>query len=76
MISVRGTYENGLVRLDRKIKTHKRSKVIVTFLEEASESVEKRLTTKDFSFSSSREKTNRYKESISESIIEERRAER
>ena len=43
MISVKGTYENGLVRLDRKIKTHKKSKV---------------------------------KESISESIIEERRAER
>lgn len=76
MNSVSGTYENGLVRLDKKIKSGKKSKVIVTFLEEVSESVEKRLTAKDFSFSSSREKTSRFKGSISESIIEDRKVER
>jgi hypothetical protein len=75
MLSVKGTYENGAVRLDSKIILRKKSKVIITFLEEDPESDETRLTASDFSFNTSREKTNRFKESISETIIDDRRIE-
>ena len=75
MIAVNGVYENGLVRLDKKIKARKSSKVIVTFLDEELQNKSKRLSTKDFSFLSSREKSKRYKGSLSDSVIEDRKAE-
>lgn len=75
-LSVSGTYENGMVRLDSKIKSVKKSKVIITFLEEVTESNETRLTASDFSFNLSREKTKQFKGSIAESIIDDRRIER
>lgn len=76
MLSVKGTYENGAVRLDSKINYRKKSKVIVTFLEEDPESDENNLIISDFSFHVSREKTKRFKGSISESLLEDRRIER
>jgi hypothetical protein len=75
MIAFHGTYENGVVKLDEKIPALKKSKVIVTFLEEASKNSEANvLKFEQFSFSESREQTNRFKGSIADSIIEERRA--
>lgn len=76
MISVSGIYENGKIKLDKHIKSRKKSRVIVTFLDEMVENDEKTLTKEDFSFKSSRAKTKRYKGSVSDSIVEERRAER
>jgi predicted DNA-binding antitoxin AbrB/MazE fold protein len=75
MIAVNGVYENGVVRLDTKIKARKSSKVIVTFLDEEMQNKSKRLSTKDFSFLVSREKSKRYKGSLSDSVIEDRKAE-
>ena len=75
MIAVNGVYENGLVRLDRRIRTKKNVKVIVTFLDEELQSESKRLTLKDFSFLKSREDSKRYKGSLSDVIIEDRKAE-
>ena len=76
MIAVNGTYENGIVKLDRQIRAKKSVKVIVTFLDDEVQNDSKRLTKMDFSFNKSRESSKRYKGSLSESIIEDRQAER
>ncbi len=76
MLTVSGTYENGSIRLDERIQSKRKMKVIVTFLEESIPSDAKRLKATDFSFHTSREKTKRFKGSLSESIIEDRRADR
>ena len=75
MISVNGIYENGIVHLDRRIQAKKAIKVIVTFLDEELTANAKRLTTKDFSFLKSREKSKRFKGSLSDAVIEDRKAE-
>lgn len=71
MIAIEGIYENGKVRLNRKIQTKKAMKVIVTFLED-NDSNNNRLSIADFSFLKSRKKSKRYKGTISDSVIEER----
>jgi hypothetical protein len=75
MIAVNGTYENGIIRIDRRIQAKKNVKVIVTFLDEELHNDSKRLKIKDFSFLKSREKSKRYKGSLSEAVIEDRKAE-
>jgi hypothetical protein len=75
MIAVSGIYENGIVRLDRSIRAKKTIKVIVTFLDEELTENTNRLTTKDFSFLKSREKSKRFKGSLSDAVIEDRKAE-
>lgn len=75
MIAINGIYENGLIRLERPIQAKKTIKVIVTFLDEEITENNNRLTTNDFSFSKSREKSKRYKGSLSDAVIEDRKAE-
>ena len=75
MIAVNGVYENGIVRLDRQIQAQKKMKVIVTFLDEELAENTHRFTTKDFSFLKSREKSKRFKGSLSDAVIEDRKAE-
>jgi hypothetical protein len=74
MIAVNGTYENGIVRLDRQIRARKSVKVIVTFLDEDLQNDPKRLTLKDFSYLKSREKSKRFTGSLSDAVIEERKS--
>jgi predicted DNA-binding antitoxin AbrB/MazE fold protein len=74
MIAVNGVYENGVVRLDRKIRAKKKMKVIVTFLDEEISNEPKRLKIEDFSFLESREKSKRYTGSLSDAVVEERRS--
>ena len=75
MLSLNGTYENGIIHLDRKFKTNNVMRVIVSFPDEEIINDSKRLTTGDFSFKKSREKSKRYTGSISDSVIEDRRGE-
>jgi hypothetical protein len=75
MIAVNGIYENGEIKLEKKIDSKITRKVIVTFLEEEPSNDSTRLTLKDFSFHTSRKKTKGYKGNLSESVIEERRKE-
>jgi len=75
MIAVSGIYENGIVRLDRRIQASKTIKVIVTFLDEELTTNVNRLSTNDFSFLKSREKSKRFKGSLSDAVIEDRKAE-
>lgn len=75
MITVNGVYENGIVRLDRKVRSKKKMKVIVTFLDEELQNEPKRLKVKDFSFLASREKSKRFIGSLSDAVIEDRKSE-
>jgi hypothetical protein len=75
-IAVNGIYKNGKVHPDRRIQSEKPIKVIVTFLDEEFPEIEKRLAVKDFSFLDSREKSKRFNGSLSDAVIEDRKAER
>ena len=75
MIAVNGIYENGEIRLDRRIQTKKPIKVIVTFLDEELTNDSKRLITDDFTFLKSREISKRFKGSLSDTVIDERKEE-
>jgi hypothetical protein len=75
MIAIKGTYENGVIRLDKKIQANKSVKVIVTFLDEEVQNDSKRLSIKDFSFQRARDKSKKYKGSLSDAVIEDRKSE-
>lgn len=75
MITVNGVYENDIVRLDRRNRTKKKMKVIVTFLDEELSDEPKRLKIEDFSFLEAREKSKRFKGPIADAVIEYRKSE-
>lgn len=75
MITIEGTYQNGIVKLDKEITSKKPVKVIVTFLEDTETSSEKRLTLDDFSFAKGQEILKDYKGSLADEVIRERRSE-
>lgn len=70
MTTVKGTYFNGQLKLDKHVKTRKPAKVTVIFEEENNS---KRLSLSDFSFLESQELLKDYKGSFSDEVIEERR---
>lgn len=76
MTEVAGTYQNGVLKLDREYISKDPVKVIVTFLEEPAEDelAEKRLSLADFSLLKGREILKNYSGSISDAVIEERRS--
>lgn len=76
MLSVKGVYENGEVRLKEKIPTPGEGEVpvIVTFLEEIAEEKPRKLDLNQFSFNRSKKLLKDYKGSLSEAVIEERRS--
>lgn len=75
MVTIEGTYQNGIVKLDREFSSKKPVKVIVTFLEEVEIISEKRLMLADFSFAKSQKALEDYKGSFSDEVINERRSE-
>jgi hypothetical protein len=75
MIAIKGTYENGVIRLDKKMQAKKPVKVIVTFLDEEVQNDSRRLSLNDFSFQRARDKSKRFKGSLSDAVIEDRKNE-
>ena len=75
MLTLVGTYINGYLKLYKEYTTEQPVKVIVTFLEEVQNNSEKELVLADFSFSKSKKNLENFKGSLSETVIEERRAE-
>jgi len=73
MIQVSGTYNNGNILLDETITVDKPVKVIVTFVDQDFDILEKRLTLNDFSFLKSREQLKGVKGNVSDAVITERR---
>jgi len=74
MLSVKGVYENGEVKLKEKIPTPGEVPVIVTFLEEIEEEKPQKLDLDQFSFNRSKELLKDFKGSLSDAVIEERRS--
>ncbi len=72
MLALKGIYENGIVTLEKPLKTDKKMEVIVTFLEEENDR-DKILSLKDFSFMETRQKTSKYNFSLSNAVLEERK---
>ncbi len=75
MLTLEGTYQNGRLKLDKKLFTKKPIKVKVTFLEEINDESENTICLSDFSFSKSRKNLQVFKGSFVDSLIEERRKE-
>ena len=73
-MAVRGTYQNGYVKLEEEVSFNDPVEVIVTFLAEEKKTPEKRLTLEDFSFAESQEALKDYKGSFSNTVIDERRS--
>ncbi|MDQ1353854.1 MAG: hypothetical protein QG657_4161 [Acidobacteriota bacterium] len=74
MLSVKGLYEHGTVKLDEKVPITMDTPVIVTFLEDVEEEEIKTINLDDFSFNRAREILKDYKGSLSDAVIEERRS--
>jgi hypothetical protein len=74
MLSVKGLYEHGTVKLDEKVPITMETPVIVTFLEDVEEEETKTINLGDFSFNRAREILKDYKGSLSDAVIEERRS--
>lgn len=74
MLAVKGIYQDGRVMIQENIQTMKPVKVIVTFLEELDVPKANKLNLELFSFDKSRKILENYKGSLSDAVIEERRA--
>ncbi len=74
MLSLKGIYENGEVKLKEKIAVTGEVPVIVTFLEELEDEEPQKLDLDEFSFNRSKELLKDYKGSLSDAVIEERRS--
>ena len=66
MLAVLGTYQNGIVKLDKEVPSSNPLKVIVTFLEEIDNQSHKPLSLLDFSFSKSQKNLENFKGSFSD----------
>jgi len=75
MIAIKGIYEDGKIRLERDVQADRALKVIVTFLDEDWKDKRNKLSFHQFSFLKARKKTKGLDSSLSEEIIQERRAE-
>ena len=80
MLALTGTYYNGNVILEEKIKSEKPLKIIVTFIEEDTlhytedkRKREKNLKVSDFSFLEAQDLLKNFKGSLSKTVIEERK---
>lgn len=74
MLSIRGVYENGEIKIKEKVSITRETPVIITFLEDMPEKETKKLDISEFSFNRSRDILKDYKGSLSDAVIEERRS--
>jgi hypothetical protein len=74
MLSVRGVYENGEIKIKEKVSITRETPVIITFLEDLPEEETKKLDISEFSFNRSKDILKDYKGSLSDAVIEERRS--
>ena len=72
MITVVGTYQNGIVKLDKDYHSNNPVKVIITFIDDVHASPERQLSMSDFSFSKSQKNLESFKGSFGDAVIEER----
>ena len=73
MVAVAGTYQNGILILEKEYKSNFPMKVIVTFLDDINSELENEKLLSDFSFQKSQQNLINFKGSLSDEIIEERK---
>ncbi|MBF0546570.1 MAG: hypothetical protein HQM08_19140 [Candidatus Riflebacteria bacterium] len=73
MLTVKGIYKKGEVILLNNVEFDKQMDVLITFLDDLEKTPEEKLKAENFSFSKSRQLLAKYKGSLSQAIIEERR---
>ncbi len=73
MLTIKGIYENGEVKLLTPVLAKKKIDVIITFLEDVKLENERKLDFSKFSFDKARNLLKDYKGNLSDAIIEERR---
>jgi len=73
MIALAGTYQNGIVKLEKEISSEHPLRVIVTFLDDVTISSKQRLSLSDFSFAQSQKTLEDFLGSLSNTLIDERR---
>ena len=73
MVAVAGTYQNGILILEKEYKSNFPIKVIVTFLDDINSELENEKLLSDFSFQKSQQNLINFKGSLSDEIIEERK---
>lgn len=74
MLTVKGSYKKGEVKLLSNVEFDTQMDVLITFLDDVEIIKKEKPIKKKFSFKKSRELLSNYKGSLSESIIEERRS--
>lgn len=74
MLSVKGAYKDGKVIIREEIKPEKPVNVIVTLLEEVKTPDVRKLDINEFFFKNAKKLFEGYKESLSDTIIEEGRS--
>ena len=70
MIAVAGTYQNGILILEKEYKSNLPIKVIVTFLDDINSESKKTISLSDLSFKKSQQNLSDVKGSFNESIIQ------
>ncbi len=74
MLTVKGVYDRGVVKLDQDVKIKKAVNVLITFLDDSEIQHEIPPKRNDFSFRKSKELLKNYKGSLSQAVLEERRS--
>ena len=74
MLAIKGTYDNGKIKLQEKVAASKPVSVIVTFLEDIKDEHVARFDANKFSFGKARKILKNYQGSLSDAVIEERRS--
>jgi len=75
MLAISGTYENGKLILNEKIKNSKPINVIVTFLDDVQIIQDDNISIKEFSFLESQNILKELKGSISDEVLTDRKLE-
>jgi hypothetical protein len=74
MLTVKGTYKKGEVKLLDNVEFDKQMDVLITFLDDIEITKSEKSIKKKYSFKKSQELLSNYKGSLSQAVIEERRS--
>ena len=74
MLTVKGVYDQGKIKLNQDVKFNKVINVLITFLEDPDKQDEIQSRKNNFSFKESKELLKSYKGSLSQAVLEERRS--
>jgi len=74
MLTVKGVYDQGKIKLNQDVKFKKVINVLITFLEDSDVQDKMSPIKNTFSFKKSKELLKNYKGSLSQAVVEERRS--